>query len=192
MTWANERERLTVEKLACECLDIRELHRRGYLTRRFVPRFAEFMGPGIERIEIDRYLIHIELINQVTPQNIQVTWTPCHFGGERPWFHCPHCDRRVARLFKGLSGYYCRACVGAPPYESQLRNEKARAYLKAYRLRQRLGGSKPVIHPIPERPYRMWRRTYERICAEIERLERPLYGNRIVKRAPLWIRPLSY
>jgi hypothetical protein len=98
----------------------------------------------------------------------------------------------VARLFKGLSGYYCRDCVGDPPYESQLRNKKARAYLKAYRLRQRLGGSKPVIHPVPERPYRMWRKTYASICAEIERLERPLIGSRIIKRAPLWIPPLSY
>ena len=79
-----------------------------------------------------------------------------------------------------------------PLAESQLRNKKARAYLKAYRLRQRLGGSKPVIHPIPERPYRMWRKTYNWIVAEIERLERPLYGSPVVKRAPLWIRPLSY
>jgi hypothetical protein len=137
-------------------------------------------------------LIHIELVNQTIPQDIRVTWTRCHFGGHRPWIYCPHCNCRVARLFKGLSGYFCRACVGNPPYESQLRNQKARAYLKAYRLRQRFGGSKPVIHPIPERPYRMWRKTYNWIVAEIERLERSLVGSRVVKRAPLWIRPLSY
>jgi hypothetical protein len=32
----------------------------------------------------------------------------CHFGGFRPWLHCPHCERRVARLFKGFAGYFCR------------------------------------------------------------------------------------
>jgi hypothetical protein len=192
MTWVNQRERLTLEELAAGCLDVRQLHRRGYLIRRYAPRWPSFVGPGINHIRFDRYLINIELRNQVTPQNIQITWTRCHFGGSRPWMHCPHCDRRVARLFKGLSGYFCRECVGAPRYESQLRNRKARAYLKAYRLRQRLGGSKPVIHPTPERPYRMWRKTYNGIVAEIERLEGPLTGSRIVKRAPLWIRPLSY
>ena len=192
MTGVNERARLTIEELATDCLDARELHRRGYLIRRFVPRWPEFMWPRIERIRFDRYLIHIELVNQVTPQNIRVTWTACNFGGTRPWMHCPHCNRRVARLFKGLSGYFCRECVGGPRYESQCRNTKSRAYLRAYRLRERLGGSHPVVDPIPERPYRMWRRTYHAICAEIERLERRLIGSPVVKQAPLWIRPLSY
>jgi len=185
-------ERITVEELAIDCIDVRELNRRGWLNGRCALRWPEFRWPGIERIRIDRHLIHIELRNQITPQHIHITWTRCHFGGSRPWIHCPHCNRRAARLFKGLSGYFCWACVGAPRYESQGRNEKARAYLRAYRLRERLGGSRPVTDPISERPYRMWRKTYDRICAEIERLERTLVGSRIVKRAPLWIRPLCY
>jgi hypothetical protein len=194
VTYAKERERLTIEKLAAECIDVRELRRAGLLNHRHVPRWPGLRWPGIERISIDRGLIQIELVNQTIPQNIQVSWTRCNFGGTRPWMHCPHphCNRRVARLYEGLSGYYCRECVGNPPYESQLRNKKARAYLQAYRLRQQLGGSRPVRDPIPERPYRMWRKTYERIRAEIERLERTLIGSRVVKRPPLWIRPLSY
>jgi hypothetical protein len=40
--------------------------------------------------------------------------------------------------------------------------------------------------------YRMWRKTYNWIVAEIERLEHSLTGSRIIKRAPLLIRPLSY
>ena len=59
MTQANERERLTVEELALDCLDIRELHRRGYLIRPYAPRWPEFMWPGIDRIRFDRYLIQI-------------------------------------------------------------------------------------------------------------------------------------
>jgi hypothetical protein len=46
--------------------------------------------------------------------------------------------------------------------------------------------------PIPERPYRMQRKTYAKICAEIEEVERPLVCSRIVKRARQWIPPLSY
>jgi hypothetical protein len=187
-----DRERITVESLAIDCIDVRELHRRGFLDRRCVPRWPEFRWPKIERICFGRGLIHIELCNQIIPQQIPIEWTRCHFGGSRPWMHCPHCNRRVARLFKGLSGYFCRPCVGNPPYESQLRNEMARVYLRAYRLREQIGGGRPVIDPIRERPYRMWRRTYNRIVTEVERLERLLIGSRILQRAPLFIRPLSY
>ena|SRR6266480_886665 len=185
-------QRLTIEKLAVDCLDARELHRAGLLSRPCVPRWPSFKWPKIERMRTDSSLIHIKLRNQVTPQLIHVSWTYCNFGGNRPWMHCPHCEKRVARLFKGLAGYFCRECLGAPVYESQLRNKMARAYLRAYRLRERLGGGRPVLDPMPERPYRMWRTTYDRIRSEIERLEQPLIGSRIVKRAPQWIAPLSY
>jgi hypothetical protein len=109
------RNRLTVEELAKDALDVRELH-------------------------------------QSVPQGIRVSWTRCHFGGFRPWLHCPHCERRVARLFKGFAGYCCRACCGNPIYETQRRSRKGRAYLQAYRIRQRLGGSRPVVDAIPPRP----------------------------------------
>lgn len=116
----------------------------------------------------------------------------CFYGGARPWLHCPFCERRVARLFNGLGGFFCRACVGNPLYESQHRSKKARVYLQAYRLRQRLGGSRPVLDPVPERPYRMKRKTYGRLRVRIERLERPLIGSRLPRRSPKWIPPLSY
>ena len=79
-----------------------------------------------------------------------------------------------------------------PPYESQLRNNMARVYLKAYRLRERIGGGRPVVDPIRQRPFRMWRSTYDRIRAEVELLEQQLIGSRVLRREPQWIRPLSY
>jgi len=184
-------QRLTIEKLAVDCLDVRELNRAGLLKDRSVT-FRPFLRPTIQTMSADRYVIQLNLRNQVVPQYIHLSWTPCHFGSYRPWMLCPHCRKRVARLFKGMGGYFCRACVGDPPYESQLRNDMARAYLRAYRLRERIGGGRPVVDPIRERPYRMWRSTYDRIRAEIERLERPLAGSRIVRRAPQWMAPLSY
>jgi hypothetical protein len=184
--------RLTVEALAVDCIDVRELNRKGLLKDRSVTLRPLLRWPKIETMRADRYVIQIDFQNLVMPQYIHVSWTGCFYGGARPWLFCPHCRKRVARLFKGMGGYFCRACVGDPPYESQLRNDTARAYLRAYRLRERIGGGRPVIDPIRERPYRMWRKTYDRIRAETERLERSLVGTRIVKRAPLWIRPLSY
>jgi hypothetical protein len=185
--------RMTVEKLAVDCLDVRELRRARIISGDWValPNVS-LRWPSIVQMRAARYLIQLELRNQAVPQQIRVSWTRCNYGGGRPWLRCPHCEERVARLFKGLGGYFCRACVGNPIYESQRRSKKARAYLQAYRLRQRLGGSRPVLDPVPERPYRMKRTTHRRLCARIEQLERPLIGSRIARRAPIWIAPLAY
>jgi hypothetical protein len=192
VTFIHERERLTIEELATDCIDVRELQRKGLLKERTVTLRPLLRWPQVATMRADRYVIEVNFCNLVTPQHIHLSWTPCHFGSYRPWMFCPHCRKRVARLFKGMGGYFCRACVGNPPYESQLRNDMARIYLRAYRLRERIGGGCPVIDPIRERPYRMWRRTYNRIVAEVERLERILIGSPIVQRAPLFIRSLSY
>ena len=186
------RPRMTVEKLANECLAARDLQQGGLLSGPWVTVRSWLRWPGIERIRAARFMIVLELCNQTIPQLIRVSWTRCHFGGARPWLHCTYCDRRVARMFKGMGGYFCRACIGNPIYESQRRSKKARAYLKAYRLRSRLGGSRPVLDLVPKRPYGMKRKTYNRLCAQIERLERPLIGSRVIRRAPKWIRPLVY
>jgi hypothetical protein len=43
---------------------------------------------------------------------IEYTSTKCHFGGERFWFICPYCSRRVSKLYLPPSGdyYACRKC----------------------------------------------------------------------------------
>ena len=186
------RRRITVEEFANECVDVRELRRAGIFRDRWVALEPSLRWPAIEQMRVARYRIQLQLCNQIAPQQIPVSWTPCNYGGTRPWMHCPHCDRRVAILLRGMGGYFCRACVGNPIYESQRRSKKARAYLQAYRLRQRLGGSRPVLDPAPARPYGMKRSTYGRICAQIEKLERQLVGSRVVRRATCWIRPLTY
>jgi hypothetical protein len=192
MTRNKRPDRLTIEKLAPDSLHVRDLNRVGALKGGWVNfPMASLRWPGIRAMSAARYMVHIKLHYQTVPQNIPVSWTSCHFGGSRPWLIC-QCGRRVARLFKGLSGYYCRSCCGNPVYESQRRSKKARSYLQAYRLRQRLGGSRPVLDPLPARSYRMQRKTYARLCERIIRLERPLVGSRVVRRAPSWFLPLDY
>ena len=60
--------------------------------------------PGITTMRVARFRIVIELRDQSAPQGIRVSWTRCNYGGVRPRLHCPHCQRRVARLFKGFGG----------------------------------------------------------------------------------------
>jgi hypothetical protein len=32
-------------------------------------------------------------------QHIAIVWTPCRFGGKRPWFQCGRCARRIVWLY---------------------------------------------------------------------------------------------
>jgi hypothetical protein len=49
-------------------------------------------------------------------QRIRLTFTPCNFGGSRPWFLCPNCGRRIGKLyFPAVGGnpvWLCRHCYG--------------------------------------------------------------------------------
>ena len=185
------RNTLTVEKLAADSIDVGELHRAGLLAGGWVALKPSLRWSGIATMHVAQFRVVLELQYQSVPQNIRVSWTPCNFGGLRPWLHCSHCNRRVSRLFKGLGGYWCRKCLGNPIYESQRRSRKARAYLQAYRIRHRLGGSRPVVDAVPPRTPHMKRRTYAGLCAQLVRLEKPLIGSRVMRYAPRWIAPLD-
>ena len=45
-------------------------------------------------------------------QRVELTETPCYYGGQRMWFLCPACRLRVGTLYcKPLSDeFYCRHC----------------------------------------------------------------------------------
>ena len=43
-------------------------------------------------------------------QCIEVTSTPCHFGGDRNWFLCPGCNSRCGVLYAVGVGFGCRSC----------------------------------------------------------------------------------
>ena len=45
-------------------------------------------------------------------QHITIVWTPCRFGGKRPWFQCGCCGRRVVRLYIVGGVFARRHCPG--------------------------------------------------------------------------------
>ena len=164
--------RLTVEKLGTDCLDVRALQRAGtFRDRRVALPMASFRWPSIDRMCVSRGLIQLELHNRLLQQQIRVSWTRCYFGGTRPWLHCPFCQRRVARLFKGMAGYFCRACVGNPIYASQGKSTQNRRHFEACKLRLRLDGNASLAEPFPTRPRGMHWSTYERLRRRGEALE---------------------
>lgn len=162
----------TIEKFRGDCLDIGILRRFGFLGDKR-GTWTAFRWPDITKIRADRYSIELEMPRKGSiPKQIRVSWTRCHLGsGLRPWLHCPHCQRRVAKLFNGLAGYFCRACVGNAPYASQTKSKESRLHFAACKLRLRLGGLASLTEPFPERPRGMHRRTYVRLRYRGEQLE---------------------
>jgi hypothetical protein len=181
VTRNKRRERLTVEKLAVDSLDVRELQEIGMFGGGWVTLRPLIRWPAIVQMRADRYLIQLELRNQVVLQQIPVSWTRCYYGGARPWLHCP-CGRRVAKLFKGLAGYHCRECFDNPRYASQTKSAQGRLHFEACKLRLRLGGIASLTAPFPERPRNMHRKTYARLRRRAERLEARI--SRRVQRRP--------
>jgi hypothetical protein len=97
---------------------------------------------------------------------VGLDWTPCHFGGERPWFLCPnsHCGRRVAVLYLAGTHFICRHCVGAA-YASQNETDSDRLARKARRIRAKLGADMNLLERLGpwDRPKGMHWRTFQRL-----------------------------
>jgi hypothetical protein len=102
---------------------------------------------------------------------VSLEWTPCNFGGERPWFICPsvvngkRCGRRVAILYGPGKYFLCRHCYDLR-YESQRKDKKDRALRRAQKIKTRFGGSANMLEPLPERPKGMHHDGYMRLFRE--------------------------
>lgn len=108
---------------------------------------------------------------QPRAQSIPVLRTPCHYGGSRPWFECPGCSQRCAKLYFDDDGSFrCRKCLGLA-YRSQLQASAERPRLIAQRIRRSLGGSPSLFEPFPAKPPKMHWRTYVRIREKCEHFE---------------------
>lgn len=109
-------------------------------------------------------------------QRVPLTWTPCHLGGERPWFVCDvyrngvYCGRRVAKLYGAGKLFACRHCYDLA-YQTQHEKFDGRMTLKAQKIRVKLGGSASLAEPFPDKPKGMHWKTYERLYREAEQAE---------------------
>jgi len=88
--------------------------------------------------------------------------TACNYGGERLWFLCPHCGKRVAVLYGYGSRFICRHCADYP-YASQNEDYIVRMHRKARKCRRRLGVSGDLTEPIIWKPKGMHQKTFDRL-----------------------------
>jgi hypothetical protein len=109
---------------------------------------------------------------------VGITWTPCHLGGERPWFNCPGCDRRVGKLYSSTH-FVCRHCLKLN-YATQQASKRDRALNRSWTLRRRLGcdaGMYVIAADCIPRPKGMHRKTFARHIERLERVERQALGD---------------
>ncbi len=98
---------------------------------------------------------------------VQLDWTPCNFGGKRPWFLCPAqgCGRRVAILYGG-GIFACRHCHQLA-YPSQRETYDDRAARRADKIRERLDWEQGILNPKGwKKPKGMHWNTFDRLNKE--------------------------
>jgi hypothetical protein len=162
-------------------LDVRRWKRDGLLTpgRSFGwhwLRDEETTASIQVRVEADRVILTYrsrsgseDWEDQDYPVSLE--WTPCHFGGERPWFRCPAigCGRRVAILYGGRI-FACRHCYQLA-YPSQREAGYDRAGRRAEKIRARLGWKPGFLNGRGwDKPKGMHWRTFQRLAAEHDEL----------------------
>ena len=96
---------------------------------------------------------------------IKLDWTPCHFGGYRPWFLCPRCGRRAAILYAGQY-FYCRVCRDLA-YPSENEGRLDRLYRQANKIRRRLNCEPGALNPINIPPKGMHEKTFDRLRSRV-------------------------
>lgn len=110
----------------------------------------------IAKYRIDRLEISTNRGFYVIPVEKQ----PCFFGGQRYFFHCPKCNKRMRKLYSCEGVFLCRKCLHlgyytqrvSPATRYSLMQDKIKAQLK------QLGGS------IIDKPKWMRTHTFSKIC----------------------------
>ena len=101
----------------CDSLDIRRLDRGGFLycgTRcDWVWRNKDGSIKGAIAVAVlkGRLLLSYRQADSVVSERVLLTYSTGFGGGQRPWFQCPACLRRVAILYKNGGAFRCRRCA---------------------------------------------------------------------------------
>ena len=163
-------------------LDVRVMRRRGWLRPHAAgplewTRGGEVLGSvecavsgagRAESLELS-YVVRTADGRRDVRRCIPLVWTPCHYGGERVWFLCPACGRRIAIVY-GLGGEFrCRLCHGLS-YPSQHDSRALRLLRRAQKIRMtKLGAA--FDEAAPPRPPGMHRATYWRLLEQADEFE---------------------
>jgi hypothetical protein len=85
---------------------------------------------------------------EVNQQLIGLTTTKCNYGGERVWFLCPTCNKRVGTLYrKPLSDIFlCRHCLDLTYNLRKYHRSPQETVLKAIYHARKIESAPPGAH----------------------------------------------
>ena len=106
--------------------------------------YGAFHADGVERDYNDR---------------VDLAYTACNFGKVRPWFVCPHCYQRKAKLYMRRGYFACRHCHKVA-YNSQSQDAIDRTWAVQYKIEARIGEKH-------KRPKGMHHKTFEALRAKL-------------------------
>jgi hypothetical protein len=160
-------------------LDIRQWKRKGVLKPRCV--FKLFLENGHRynpiKVEVSEHEVFIAYSYQYQENTemiryrVKLSWSPCHYGGVRPWFLCPAigCGARVAILYGGKY-FACRHCYHLV-YPSQRENKCKRMMRKISKIKRCMGWGADAESYTKGRPKGMHWQTYDKLYDHYEILD---------------------
>ena len=159
-------------------LCINELQRLGCLNPGLRQLSWKWSSGRTASISIDAHETHVILSFRISSrgeagsdktQRVGLDFTACNFGGQRPWFRCPSCSRRVSVLYFRQGVFVCRPCSGLR-YRSQSEGPRDRMLRAANKKRDRLGADYGVDKPVNKPKWVHWA-TFFRLHDQIANLE---------------------
>jgi hypothetical protein len=162
----------TVEDHRNIALDVRELIRKHVFEQPVGSTFRlNIAYPWLRMMRLGSSTLDLGLVTGRTVV-VPLVWASCGIMGERMRLQCPLCAGRVCTLYHLHGRIACRSCH-ALWYAAQRISSTARRYLTKRKIRRKLGDYGQLwAAKYPPKPRGMWRRTYARHCAALDRIER--------------------
>ena len=181
------KKKILVEE--CFQININNLYRLGgigvkheYILKWQHPRNREVFSEIRAKADNNSLILSYEAVIKETQERvgiqtlIEIEWTIPPFGGRRPWFICPKCNKRMGKLYKPENEHFfwCRHCWDLTYQSKKDSNDSVAVALnKINRLKKKLrwdcGAEEAATEysSFPVRPKGQHNRTYQKIIEQI-------------------------
>lgn len=176
-TWYRGNKQTTTEEV--KRIDVRYMKQRGLLSPNAAGNLSwNCQGKPTGNINYTCYQGHLQLNYRYKDQgrewlpvlqHIPIDRTPCYFGGERLWFLCPCCNRRIGVLYYKNNYFLCRHCCQLS-YPSQLQGNNENLLAKMQKLGQKTFAYYEYGEGFGKKKGMHWK-TFNRLCAHYEAIE---------------------
>jgi DNA-directed RNA polymerase subunit RPC12/RpoP len=149
-------------------------------TQRFSGNIAWENGSEIRiaKSESDSLELSYVITDKSSKRNytyeVKLDYTSCHYSNERPWFLCPHCGKRVGKLYHRDGYFRCRSChrLNYRIQQEDIRDRVIRSIdNKIHRIQDKLKTERGLdnIFDIPKPRY-MHLKTYNKLLDQLKEL----------------------